>query len=904
MKQAAQRLAVVVFVICLIPITLNILGVDFGTQGPSFDIEMAAKLSPGEQVDAMFHSLRGSYAHTLLEWSAFCTAIFTALLAFVVFRIKGDVTTPIIAMALFWAGCMDAFHTLAADRLLQVTANNNNLIPFTWAICRAFNALIGIAGIAVILTCGRRKKTTARNFGVVAIVSLVFGCFAYGVIRYCAVSESLPKTMFPDSLVTRPWDTVALFLFVINAGAFWLLYRRIGGIFAASMLISTIPDIATQLHMAFGSTALFDNHFNVAHFLKILSYFVPFVGLSIDYVATYRQDQVIALSLKAKIAEHNRTNQELIETKEQVEFANHRLNAMYSGLNDYIILAVTDAKGTITEANNAFCRISQYSREELVGQNHRILQSGVHDKSFWKQMWQTIVAGKIWHEEVCNRAKDGSLYWVDTTIFPLTNTTGLSESYLAIRVDITDRKRAEEGLIRTARIDDLTGLPNRAVFSDQLLQCLDRPSDPSQSTFAVIFIDLDNFKYVNDSLGHNAGDELLVEVATRLTAALRASDTVERIDAVSGEGIAARFGGDEFVVLLDGFGTPENVLKIVDRIQEVMSVPSVIGSQEITVQCSIGVVLDTRKYTHVEDVLRDADTAMYQAKASGKGRYTVFDESMHIRARERLNLENDLRCAVELGQIDVFYQPIVDLKTGNVVSFEALARWNHPTRGVLLPEDFIPIGEETGLIIPIGQLVLEQALALLERMGRNPKGELLGMNVNVSRRQLSDASFIPMVQSLLEKLSVSPDRLRLDITESVVTVSSDGLNETLGQLKAMGVEIHLDDFGTGLSSLSLLRELPLDGIKIDRSFVDAAHGDREAIAILHAIIALGHNLRKVITAEGIEDASQEAAVVDLECDFAQGYFFGRPAPEADVEAMIQTVFSSSLRQRAAMIDPD
>jgi len=438
-QRAARRLAGVVFVICLIPITLSLLGVDFGTRGPAFDIETAATLSPGGQTDAMFHSLRGSYTHTLLEWSAFCTALFTVMLAFVVFRIKGDVITPIIAMALFWAGCMDAFHTLAADRLIEATADNKNLIPFTWAICRAFNALIGIAGVAVVLARGRRKRTHASNFTAIAVVSVVFGGFAYGVIHYCATHENLPKTMFPDSLVTRPWDTVALFLFVVNAGVFWLLYRRIGGVFAAAMLISAIPNIATQLHMAFGSTALFDNHFNVAHFLKIVTYLVPFMGLSIDYVATYRQEQMAAQSLKSEIRERQQALQQLRENEAKVR-------AVLDTAPDAII--TINQGGAIESINSTGVNMFGYTVQELIGRNIKMLMPSPyqeeHDgylEAYLRTGHRKIIGSS---REVEGQRKDGSVFPISLAIGEFKQ--GDKSYFTGIIQDISNPKQAEEAL--------------------------------------------------------------------------------------------------------------------------------------------------------------------------------------------------------------------------------------------------------------------------------------------------------------------------------------------------------------------------------------------------------------------------------------------------------------------------
>jgi predicted signal transduction protein with EAL and GGDEF domain len=322
-----------------------------------------------------------------------------------------------------------------------------------------------------------------------------------------------------------------------------------------------------------------------------------------------------------------------------------------------------------------------------------------------------------------------------------------------------------------------------------------------------------------------------------------------------------------------------------------MSAPFRVADDEVTVQCSIGIATGAGQDCGGHDPLRDADTAMAHAKATGKGRHAAFDAPMRSAARRRLRLETDLRVAVNAGLIDAVYQPIVQLETGRVASFETLARWWHPEFGPVGPDEFIPIAEETGLIIPLSHTLLIRAIALLEQMDRMPGGDRLRINVNVSRRQLADPDFLPTLSSLVGRMSVAPERLCLEITESIVTTGPRRIADSLLAIKALGVQLHLDDFGTGLSSLSLLRTLPLDGIKVDRSFIDAAAGSREAIAILHAIITLGRNLRKVTTAEGLETTTHMATVLALECDLAQGWLLGHPVEADATGALLPRHFS-------------
>ena len=450
------------------------------------------------------------------------------------------------------------------------------------------------------------------------------------------------------------------------------------------------------------------------------------------------------------------------------------------------------------------------------------------------------------------------------------------------------RKEAEEALKQSSLVDSLTRLPNRAMISDRLRQLDDQSTRRSGGASAVLFIDLDNFKFVNDSLGHDAGDQLLVETAARLTSLLRDHDTVIS----ASESMAGRLGGDEFVVLLNGLGEPAHAHRVAERILAAMGAPFQLAGQSVSVQCSIGVSTSSHEHGRIENLLTAADTAMFQAKAAGKANYVVFDESMRTRASRRTNLEADLRAALQTGQIGTVYQPIVNLATGRVVAFEALAQWEHPERGTMPLKDFLPIAEETGLIVQIGQQVMEEAAATMERLDKLSGGGEIAMNVFLSRRQLIDSRFQAAVESLVARLAVSPHRLRFVITETSVSRATSLVREALEKVRALGVRVHLADFGAGLSSLGLLRTLPIDGLTIDQSFIDAADGDVQAITILNAIIALGHNLGKTITVDGLSELSQVATVLAVDCDLAQGPLFGCPVAAADAETAIATDFSA------------
>jgi diguanylate cyclase (GGDEF)-like protein len=433
-------------------------------------------------------------------------------------------------------------------------------------------------------------------------------------------------------------------------------------------------------------------------------------------------------------------------------------------------------------------------------------------------------------------------------------------------------------------LDPLTGLADRRRLECHLRSLEHEAPGGTGGITALLFVNLDNFRYVNNSLGHTAGDRVLVETARRLLAATGADHGPAPL--------VARFGGDGFVVLLERIASIDEARGLAGRIAASIAAPMQVGSECVAVHCSIGIATRDRGAAGPRaDLLRDADTAVHHAKTAAKGRHAVFVPSMHAAATRRLRLESDLRDAVSAGQIGAVYQPIVHLDTGRVVSFEALARWQHPELGAIGPDEFIPIAEENGLVVPLAYTLLGRAIDVLERLSRLPGGEAVRMNVNVSRRQLSDPTFLPTLATLVGNLSVAPGRLCLEITESAVTTAPADIRDALHEIKALGLQLHLDDFGTGLSSLSLLRTLPLDGIKVDRSFIEAA-GSREAIAILHAIITLGRNLRKVTTAEGLETTTHMATVLALECDLAQGFLLGRPVDATDAAAVLTADFSS------------
>jgi diguanylate cyclase (GGDEF)-like protein/PAS domain S-box-containing protein len=442
--------------------------------------------------------------------------------------------------------------------------------------------------------------------------------------------------------------------------------------------------------------------------------------------------------------------------------------------------------------------------------------------------------------------------------------------------DVTDRKVLQERLEHRAFHDPLTGLPNRYLFMDRLGHALKRAERMAGGKVAMLFMDLDGFKAINDSLGHEVGDQLLVVIAERLQSYLRPGDTL------------ARFGGDEFVVLLEGLEAIKGAVRVADRITEGFREPFTVDGRELYVKASIGISLRDARTKSPEDLLRGADTAMYRAKDEGSD-YKIFDEDMHGRAIDRLELENDLRRAIEQGEFVVHYQPIVNLQTGELWGLEALVRWNHPERGLLDPDEFVPLAEENGLVVPMGEIVLEEACRQAVEWQREfPRTPPLAMSVNLSGRQLRRPNLHAVVRQALETSGLSPSSFGLDITETVYITAIEANTAALDRLKALGIRISLDDFGTGYSSVSYLKRLPADILKIDKTFTRGLGVEVEDTAIMQSIVDLAHVLGMEVVAEGVEVQEQETLLKEMDCDFAQGYYFSKPLPLEAVPGFLAT----------------
>lgn len=479
--------------------------------------------------------------------------------------------------------------------------------------------------------------------------------------------------------------------------------------------------------------------------------------------------------------------------------------------------------------------------------------------------------------------KDGTYRWIHDHLRLVQDTDGKLVELIGSWQDITEHKQAEEQLRYNAFYDGLTGLPNRALFMDRLAHALARAQRQADCLFAVLFLDLDRFKVINDSLGHMIGDQLLIAVAQRIEACVRVGDTV------------ARLGGDEFVVLLEEIQDAEDALSIVRRILEELQLPFNLNGHEVFTSVTIGIAFSEAKYGHSEEILRDADIAMYHAKVLGKARYKIFNPDMHTRAVRRLLMETDLRHALERQELRVYYQPIVSLETGQIAGFESLLRWQHPQRGLVHPDEFIPIAEETGLITPMSWWVLQEVchqMSLWQALFSDAFP--LTVSVNLSGKLFMQASLIDQIKQTLQTTGLDVCRLRLEITESILVENTEAAAELLSQLQSLGVQVYLDDFGTGYSSLSYLHYFPINAIKIDRSFIETLGVDGRTVSesnpIVQSIILLARNLNMQVIAEGIETVEQltQLKAFGYKDVYGQGYFFSRPLDSSAATDLLQT----------------
>jgi diguanylate cyclase (GGDEF)-like protein/PAS domain S-box-containing protein len=537
-------------------------------------------------------------------------------------------------------------------------------------------------------------------------------------------------------------------------------------------------------------------------------------------------------------------------------------------------IVITGADQRILRVNPAFCTVTGYTEEETIGRSPALMRSGHHDAAFYREMWETIDQQGFWQGEIWNRRKDGRVFPEWLSISAVRDAGGRLTHYVGVFTDITERKAQEARIAFLAHHDPLTALPNRSLMVERLERRVLQAKRDKHS-FALLFLDLDHFKHINDSLGHAIGDKLLQAIAQRLTDCVRTSDSVGRL------------GGDEFLILLSELAETTDAVKVAAKIIEHMAPPFELDGHRLSTSVSIGIAIHPGDGRDAHDLMKNADTAMYHAKASGRNTYRFFTEAMNSAAMERLMLDNAMRLGLERKEFRLVYQPQVCLASGSIIGMEALLRWNSGTFGEVPPSRFIPLAEDNGQIIPIGRWVLAQACRDACRWGEEGPGPV-PVAVNLSALQFRRDDVVEMILETLAETGLEANRLELELTESVLLEQGSEALTTITRLKALGIRISIDDFGTGYSSLSYIKRFRVDRLKIDKSFIHDIANDPDNAEVVRAIIQLGHSLRMEVVAEGVETPRQLALLQAEGCESAQGFLFAQPQPAGQAFSNVDT----------------
>jgi diguanylate cyclase (GGDEF)-like protein/PAS domain S-box-containing protein len=593
--------------------------------------------------------------------------------------------------------------------------------------------------------------------------------------------------------------------------------------------------------------------------------------------------QILLNSIKKaqeSLREVNRTLEKKVkERTAELQKSEAKYRTIFENTGAAIVIIEEDMK--ISLANSVFINLSEYEKDEI--EDRMLLTKFIGVKGRRK-----LFAGESYSGEKTDSRfiiKNFECKFFDKNknnkdiLITFAKIPGTGKSVVSI-ADISELKEAERQIYHQAFHDSLTNLPNRALFMEHLIMAIKRGKRRKNYFFAVIYLDIDRFKLINDSLGHNVGDKLLVEFANRIQDSLRDIDSL------------ARFGGDEFVILLEDIEDENYAVGVAERLQKSLKSPFEIKGNDIYAPASFGIVLNTKMYDDPEIIIRDADAAMYHAKEKGRSQFKIFDKTLHEKALNLLHIETDLRKAIANKEFDLYYQPIVSLDNISILGFEALIRWNHPTKGLVYPDSFIPVAEETGLIIPIGRWVLKKACRDLRRWDEQVKSKLpLFMSVNISSKQFLRPSLIDDIKEILNETGLPPDQLKLEITETALMEDVHETIPLIQKMKDLGVQIVIDDFGTGYSSMSYLQQLPIDTLKVDQSFISRIENNNndENKNIVETIVSLAHKLGLKVVAEGVETDKQHSVLSQMNCQMAQGYLFSRPLKKEKMDELIKKI---------------